>query len=145
MVKYTGYPVYSLEEDRADFQVVMDEYIHPSPSRLIYGVALKDSDELVGTVALIPMEDGRMEIGYRFRYIHWGKGYAGEVVPGLLEYAFQNYPIAELYAEADVDNPASLRILNRHMHFIQEVFNEKLNCVDRQYHLPREDFMNRSR
>lgn len=111
--------------------------------------ALPLSDPQKDTSASATVSDRRedafcTEIGYRLRHRFWGKGYVSEVVPAFLDFIFRYHPVDEIYGEADVNNTASIRFLSRWMTFEREVFNERLQCTDRQYRLRREDWETRT-
>lgn len=134
VVKYTGYPnARNLDEAKKDLYFIFENYEMTPPEKLIYSVINKSTEELVGTVALLPYAGTTWEIGYRFLERHWGKGYASELVPALIQYGLSQPQIEKIYAEADVRNTASIIILERLMEFQDEVWNEKLGCRDRQY------------
>ncbi|NVK29011.1 MAG: GNAT family N-acetyltransferase [Flavobacteriia bacterium] len=140
VVKYTGYPTATREEAEKDLHHIIRNYSIENPDKLIWAVIRKTDDAFLGTIALVPFEENVWEIGYRFLERHWGNGYAGEILPVLFEWGFSYPNITAIYAEADVKNLASTKILGRHMKFIREVENSKLNCVDRQYFLRKEDW-----
>lgn len=133
VVMYTGYPTATFEEAVKDLDFILENYEMDLPEKLIYSVIHKDSNDFLGTVALLPFKDKTWEIGYRFLERYWGKGYASELVPALIQYGLSQPQIDKIYAEADVKNTASIKILERNMEFQDEVWNEKIGCRDRQY------------
>lgn len=133
VVKYTNYPVASPKLAKKDLEVILANYALNPPEKWIYTVVSKLDASFLGTVALVPYKGSTWEIGYRFLEKNWGKGYASELVPALIQYGLSLPFIEEIYAEADVLNTPSIRILDRHMTFVKEVYNEKLDCTDRQY------------
>jgi RimJ/RimL family protein N-acetyltransferase len=80
-----------------------------------WGVALRDSDELIGTVTLINLDftHCRAEIGYALARAFWGKGYIQEALNLLIEYAFQQLELHRIEADVDPRNAASIRTLER--------------------------------
>lgn len=138
VVKYTGYPTASAEEAQKDLDYILENYEMTLPKKLIYAVIHKDSNAFLGTVALLPYKENTWEIGYRFLQRHWGQGYASELVPALIHYGLQQEHIDAIYAEADVENTASIKLLERYMTFQEEAWNEKLKCTDRRYVIRRE-------
>jgi ribosomal-protein-alanine N-acetyltransferase len=76
----------------------------------------RDGDEIVGTCGLDPFElEGRpvVELGYRLRLSHWGKGYATEAAAAMLRHAFETLRLPEVYAFALPHNAASIKVLQR--------------------------------
>jgi RimJ/RimL family protein N-acetyltransferase len=57
-------------------------------------------------------EDGP-EIGYWLGIAHWGNGFATEAVRAVIDYAFEEHAIDELFGGARVTNPASRRVLEK--------------------------------
>jgi RimJ/RimL family protein N-acetyltransferase len=57
-------------------------------------------------------EDGP-EIGYWLGVAHWGKGFATEAVRAVIDHAFEDHGIDELFGGARVTNPASRRVLEK--------------------------------
>jgi ribosomal-protein-alanine N-acetyltransferase len=86
-----------------------------------WGVERKDDGEVLGTCTLFSIHRAcmRAELGYCLRSPHWGKGYMGEALAALIDYAFGSLKLRRLEADVDPGNAASLRILGR-MGFVQE-------------------------
>ena len=53
------------------------------------------------------------ELGYRLRPDAWGKGYASEGAAALLRDAFSRPGITRVYAHSLLDNPASIRVMEK--------------------------------
>ncbi len=76
----------------------------------------KGSNELIGTCGLGAYEiDGReeMEIGYRLRLQHWGKGYATEAAESILDYGFRTLGLNRIVAFALSQNRPSIRVIEK--------------------------------
>jgi RimJ/RimL family protein N-acetyltransferase len=73
-------------------------------------------DEHVGAGLLgfkgFPDEKGSTEIGYGIDPAYQGKGYMGEAVRGLIDWAF-THPFCNVITATEVENPASKRLLER--------------------------------
>ncbi len=69
---------------------------------LIYAVTEKDTGQLLGTVSLIDIHDGKAELGYWFGFPYWGKGYCSEAVEALIEFSF---------TKMEITFPASGRVM----------------------------------
>ncbi len=54
-----------------------------------------------------------LEVGWRLRPEHWGKGLATEAGHAMLRFAFDRLRVPEVYALADPQNQASLRVMQR--------------------------------
>jgi RimJ/RimL family protein N-acetyltransferase len=74
------------------------------------------TDENVGAGMLgfkgYPDESGSTEIGYGIDEAYQGKGYMGEAVQALIDWAF-THPFCNVITATEVENPASRRLLER--------------------------------
>ncbi len=86
-----------------------------------WGIALADTDRVIGTVTLawIEREHRRADVGFALAQSAWGKGYATEAVARLIEYAFDDMKLHRLGADVDPRNEPSLRLLER-LGFVRE-------------------------
>lgn len=77
---------------------------------------IQDSAGLVGLMFLFRPADAPktepLHLGYLFGETSWGKGYASEMVIGLVE-ALSDGPVMTLQGGVDVNNPASARVLEK--------------------------------
>ncbi|MFD7416101.1 GNAT family N-acetyltransferase [Kitasatospora purpeofusca] len=67
----------------------------------------------IGNAALGLVPYRAATIGYALRRDVWGSGYAGELVALLRDFAFGPLGVHRLEARVDVDNTASIRVLER--------------------------------
>lgn len=95
------------DSDGRDFIATAD-----SAAMRAYAVANAD-DRFIGTV-MFKFADGKPpEIGYWLGEPHWGQGYAGEMVRGLVE-AVRHLPaFSQIVARVLAANPASVRVLEK--------------------------------
>lgn len=75
-------------------------------------VALKESDEMVGEIVVMPNE-GAISLGYTFSYRHHRKGYAYEALSVLTEYLHRQYPDWEFICFVEPENAASIALLKK--------------------------------
>jgi RimJ/RimL family protein N-acetyltransferase len=80
-----------------------------------WGVERKEDNRLLGTCTIFHIHPRNRcgEIGYALKSEHWKKGYMGEALKGLLDYAFGPMDMRRLEADVDPRNSSSLRILDR--------------------------------
>ncbi len=80
-----------------------------------WGVARRDTDEVIGTVTLASIHRGnrRAEIGFAIATAHHRRGYATEAVTTILDHAFATMDLHRIEADVDPDNEASLGLLQR--------------------------------
>lgn len=77
-----------------------------------YAIILKDSDALIGMIALHP--DGlSVGIGYVLARPHWGKGYMTEAVRAIVDWALHQPDIYRVFATCGVENLASARVMEK--------------------------------
>ena len=73
----------------------------------------EDGVEALGWVCLIPGREGVAEIGYNLRRSHWRKGYVGEAVACIIDYAFADMGLRRITADVDPDNHGSNALLEK--------------------------------
>ncbi|HSE31261.1 MAG TPA: GNAT family N-acetyltransferase [Pyrinomonadaceae bacterium] len=106
-------PLESLAEARALLKEI--QTLNQEGTMLKWGVALKPTDTVIGTVTLFNLErtQGRAEIGYAQALAYWGHGYIHEALQALLTYAFEEMKLRRLEADVDPRNAASIKTLER--------------------------------
>lgn len=82
-------------------------------------IRLKDSQSFVGAISIGPYQDGPdQEISYQVQKEFWSKGYAGEAVSSVMEYAAHTLKLPALVAETQDANEPSKKLLKKlGMHF----------------------------
>lgn len=80
-----------------------------------WGIALPDTDELIGIIALShpDPEHDRCSFVYMLAHAHWGNGYAAEALSAVLAFAFEALALDEITADHFADNPASGRAMQK--------------------------------
>ena len=71
------------------------------------------TDDVVGWFALWPTGPSELELGYRLRRAHWGRGLASEGARALLEVAFGGWGIERVWAQTMAVNERSRRVMER--------------------------------
>jgi RimJ/RimL family protein N-acetyltransferase len=69
--------------------------------------------ELIGTVGLRPLDDTGLEIFYSLAPGSWGRGYATEAARAVVGHALGTLGLAEVLAEVDEGNTASVAVVKR--------------------------------
>ena len=80
---------------------------------LVYALITKEDNENIGYVQLVPIEDGKWEIGYHVAKSHTGKGYATEAVAAFLPVIAARVGASEVYGIRLQENTASGRVLEK--------------------------------
>lgn len=75
-------------------------------------VALKDTDEIVGEIVVMP-EDGTISLGYTFSYKHHRKGYAFEALTALIHMLHARYPEWDFISFTERSNEPSMALLKK--------------------------------
>ena len=106
-------PIQTMDEAIALFQEI--EQSNERGTYLKWGVALRPSDKVIGTVTLFNLDQaqGRAEIGYAQAQAYWGNGYIHEALQALLSYAFNEMKMRRLEADVDPRNVGSIKTLER--------------------------------
>ena len=97
-----------------------------------WGIVRREDDALIGTCTLfdISLQNRRAEMGYILDRRHWGKGYMGEALATLLDYAFAELRLHRVEADVDPRNGASVRVLER-LGFVREgLLRERWRVAD---------------
>ena len=76
------------------------------------GVALKDTDEMVGEIVVMP-KDGTISLGYTFHYAHHRRGYAFEALSALIGLLHEFYPEWDFISFTEPENEASMALLKK--------------------------------
>ena len=75
-------------------------------------VALKETDELIGEIVVMPNEE-TFSLGYTFHYAHHRKGYAFEALSALTELLHTQHPNWEFISFTDPANAPSMALLKK--------------------------------
>lgn len=75
-------------------------------------VALKDTDELVGEIVVMP-KDGTISLGYTFSYRHHRRGYAFEALTALIHLLHERYRSWDFISFTEPENEPSMALLKK--------------------------------
>lgn len=75
-------------------------------------VALKESDEMVGEIVVMPKE-GTISMGYTFSYHHHRRGYAFEALTALTALLHERYPDWDFVCFTEKENEPSRALLKK--------------------------------
>jgi len=81
-------------------------------SPFFVAVALKDTDEMVGEIVVMP-NDGTISLGYTFSYKHHRKGYAFESLTALIHMLHGQYPEWDFISFTETENLPSRNLLTK--------------------------------
>lgn len=100
------------EDAKKTVEFLMSQY-GSTDGPLVYAIILKENDKNIGYVQLVPIREGRWEIGYHVAEPYTGKGYATEAVTAFLPVITEKLGINEVYGIRMLDNTASGRVLEK--------------------------------
>ncbi|MBQ9010981.1 MAG: GNAT family N-acetyltransferase [Clostridia bacterium] len=80
---------------------------------LVYAVLMRETGKNIGYVQLVPLGDGKWEIGYHIAKAYTGKGFATEAVKAFLPVITGQLGITEVYGVRLLQNAASGRVLEK--------------------------------
>ena len=75
-------------------------------------VALKETDELIGEIVVMPNEN-TFSLGYTFHYAHHRKGYAFEALTALINMLHKQYPEWDFISFTEPENEPSMALLKK--------------------------------
>lgn len=79
-----------------------------------WATVLKSTGDVIGFTGLKHLEEfGEVDLGYRFFKEHWGQGLATEASRAVLAYGFDRLGLERIAAFADIENKASIRVLEK--------------------------------
>lgn len=116
VARYQGWKEPFTREDGIDFINTMKDARPAIPGTWFqFAIELKNADTLIGDCAFFTLKDEPRQamIGYTLANQHQGKGYATEAVTCLLEYLFGEIGMRRVTAICDVENDASVKLLER--------------------------------
>jgi len=113
VTRYTGDGGKPLEELRK----VLEERVFRDYQKYGYGrwaTVLKENSQVIGFAGLKYLDDvGETDLGYRFFKEYWGRGLATEVSSAAVRYGFQQLRLKKIIGIVNVENKASVRVLDK--------------------------------
>jgi ribosomal-protein-alanine N-acetyltransferase len=101
----------SVEEAHSRLNYVI-AYYDRYPGLGVFATCLRDTGELIGWTALKDLDGSEhIELGYRYFFDHWGKGYATEAGAALMEHGFSVVGLKSITAVTHPEHERSQRVL----------------------------------
>ena len=121
-MQYIAKPVAKEISDAENLVKTFDSGLENKTS-IAWGITLKPSSCIIGNVGLhnIDKEHYRSEIGYMLHPDYWNKGILTEVLPRIIDYAFNTMGLHSLEAKIDPDNIYSRKLLVNNQ-FVKEAY-----------------------
>jgi len=134
VMQYAAGKANTREQNQVDLKKVINHYQEANNGFWVWAIERKLDQEFIGTAAIIVDEKDEGEIGYRLLEKHWGNKYASEILKDLIDFGFEKMKLKAIYAEVDVRNIASVKMLdNSVLEYIGEKWNEDFQSNDRLY------------
>ena len=77
----------------------------------LWSVSARDGERIVGFAGFLASDEEAPRLVYGMHPEMWGRGYATEAAAGVLRYAAEKLGVAEVQADVDEPNTASIRVL----------------------------------
>ena len=106
----TWNPHQNVEETKSLLSFWIDEYKNPNSIR--YGICLKETNELIGSIDVVDYIDNNPFVGYCLSKKHWNNGYMTEALKALIDELF-NKGFEKIVISADVRNIGSNRVIEK--------------------------------
>ncbi len=140
VLKYTGDLAFKHLEETQMFIKNYTDYKRNGIGR--WAVSLKTNPKMLGWCGLKKHPDGLVDLGFRFKKKHWGKGFATEAANACITYGFTTLNLTKIVGRAESENIASIAVLKKcGFHFshkeLDELHHQKQIEV---YTLHHEDF-----
>ena len=111
VIQYTGDVAFKDAKEAEAFIKNYDHFRKHGFGRWV--IEDKNNAEYLGWCGLKKHPNGMIDLGYRIKKEHWGKGIATECAAACLDYGFRNLKIEEIVGRSVRANLASIRILEK--------------------------------
>jgi len=129
VTRYQGFDVMSLEQAEEFIKAQTEKRFGKPGEWVQYGIEKKETGKIIGDCAIkLELNDSRIaEIGITISHLEQRKGYAKEVLFGILTFLFDVKGIHRVVEIVDVENTASIKLLEssgfkKEGHFIENIF-----------------------
>ncbi len=122
VTQYTGDAAFSDIKEAEAFIKNYDHFQKHGFGRWV--IVDKNDHQYLGWCGLKKHDDGMIDLGYRIKKAHWGKGIASECASACLDYGFNTLNLHEIVGRSACANLASIRILEK----IGMQFWKKADC-----------------
>ena len=94
-------------------QELLNSQLERPRTRFELAVEENASGKLIGACDLSIIESNVVDVGYMLGVDHWGKGFATEIALALVDAAFFDLRADRVISTVDVNNAASIRVLEK--------------------------------
>jgi len=111
MLKFTGDVPFRDEQEAKYFIINYKHFYKHGFGRWV--IVDKNNNEFLGWCGLKRHADGMVDLGYRIKKEHWGKGIATECAKACIHYGFDQLNLTEIVGRSAKANFASINILEK--------------------------------
>lgn len=112
VARWLAQPPYPYSAEDADAFIAVVRERHRQPHPLLFALAERGTNQVIGTIGVEPDELGAGELGYWIGRPFWGQGYGPEAAAAVIAHA-AGAGLAQLVAFVHPDNLRSQRLLLR--------------------------------
>lgn len=105
--------VFETVEDAKDVVEYLMEQYESLDGPLLYPIIIKGTEENIGYVQIVPLEDDEWEVGYHIAKSYTGRGYATEALMAFLPKALDMLNISKVVGILLEENIASAKVLEK--------------------------------
>ena len=109
--QYTQNIPYPYDQSIAEAWIKRCEPLIEEKKLLVRAIVLSDTQELIGIVSLMNIEEKHAELGYWVGVDYWRRGIVTEAVRQMLTLGIEEFELEKIYARHHELNPASGRVL----------------------------------
>lgn len=102
----------TVEEVKETLEFLISQY-GSFDGPLVYPIIVKETNSNIGYVQLVPIDDGKWEIGYHIAKKYTGNGYAIEAVTAFLPVIARQVNLSEVFGICLAENKASLAVMRK--------------------------------
>ena len=93
-------------------QFVAESFLSDWKSKTVFAIVLDDA--VIGSISLSVGRESQVgSIGYAIARKHWGNDYGTEAARAVVDWAFEEFRLAKVSTEANVENRRSWRLMER--------------------------------
>jgi len=114
-------PPLTFEKSKAELVKFIAYYSNPDKFYKIWAVTKNTNNQFVGICGIYQNQKSEYEIAYRLTESAWGNKYGSEIAASLVHYSQSKLNLKHLVAYVYKKNIPSVKILEEHMNFVEEL------------------------
>ncbi len=112
VTRYLSWPAYTRLEPLKTFLSESASHWEKNEPPFSWLLCLKGSDRPIGSIG-VTLDGGKALFGYVLAKKFWGHGFATEALASVVNWALAQPEISRAWAYCDVENPASIRVMEK--------------------------------